>query len=257
MSMNNRLASYVGVTGFTAPEEVLFAWAAASPDAPFMVGVLASSTTLEGGTNSWKHRYPRREDIAGIFPEKSAWTLNLVHFNMSRAHSLGDWLAACVRWGGPNLQGVQLNIPWPSRAELEAWRRTHDQEFAIVLQVGGAAMAACHGDVRAIAYRIKEYEGLVEHVLIDGSGGSGTPLDSGFVADCFAEILMKDIDVGLGVGGGLEPGRVQELLGPVHRRFPFFSVDAEGRLRDDEDRLDIGRTVQYVREVNELFGYGS
>lgn len=258
MTMKNRPVSYVGVTGFMQIEEVMAALEAASPEVPFMAGVLASEKTLRGEPDKHPRRYPVREDIAGILPEKSARTLNLLHIRVDDVDRTADRLDEGVRWGGENLQGFQINACWPNPRSLRRWKQRDGHEsMQLVLQVGADAMAQLSNMPASIALKLQQYEGVVEHVLIDGSCGTGEPLQSDFVTECFMQILEKGIDVGLGTAGGLEPDNLEELLGPIKRYFPFFSTDAEGRLHDEHDDLNLNKAIAFIKKNNEFFGYGT
>lgn len=59
---------YVGITGFMNRAEVDACLSALPKNMTLMCGVLVSQKTLRGERNKWHRRYPRIEDIAGIFP---------------------------------------------------------------------------------------------------------------------------------------------------------------------------------------------
>ena len=61
-------------------------------------------------------------------------------------------------------------------------------------------------------------------------------------------------DLGLVVAGGLHAGNIDELLSPLLPRWANVSIDAEGRLRDADDVLDLGAAVSYLRAGREILG---
>jgi hypothetical protein len=54
------------------------------------------------------------------------------------------------------------------------------------------------------------------------------------------------------IAGGLSDSTL-DLLDALVGVFPEMSIDAEGRLRDANDRLDLVRAAQYVRHAYALF----
>ena len=60
-----------------------------------------------------------------------------------------------------------------------------------------------------------------------------------------ATIQAKELGVGLGVAGGLCAERLY-LLDGLLDEFPNLSIDAEGRLRDANDQLDLSAAKDYV-----------
>ena len=54
------------------------------------------------------------------------------------------------------------------------------------------------------------------------------------------------------VAGGLCADNIEELLSPLLPRWAGVSIDAEGRLRDAEDRLDVGAAGAYLAAAFEV-----
>lgn len=244
---------YIGVTGFTQRHEAELAVETAG-DWRVMIGVLASSRTLQGRVpKKWVKRHPKREEIAGIFPEKSDRTLNLIHLSLGPDDSLLGYMRRAERFGGPNFQGFQLNVPFPDPDAIREWREKRGSlETYIVLQCGPTMLRGVLEEPRLLAQRLVPYAGLVDSILIDASCGENRTLDSLLVARCFDEIISCDWRMGLGTAGGIRPGYVEILLGSLTPHYKF-SVDAEGGLRDDQDVLKPTAMVKYIREVQEEF----
>ena len=107
---------YVGITGFMTQGEALSVLnsISVSTDRLIMIGVLASQKTVFWGMqNKWPNRYPTPKDISGIFPSHP-FSLNLVHYNTKEPETLLEQMLGVTRLGGPNFQGFQLNVKWPS-----------------------------------------------------------------------------------------------------------------------------------------------
>ena len=250
------MTPYIGITGFTAPHEVS-AILSAFPDEPgrlLMCGVLLSNALLSGESSDAPNRCPPTDAIAGIFSADPR-CLNLVHYRPQPGANLADALARASDVGGPNCHGVQINAtrgaPWPDPAALVEYRR-RSQPQRIVLQAGREAMASVDGDADALARRCAEYAGVVTDVLVDASEGLGRPLDAAASARYLAALADAAPELGLVVAGGLCADNIDELLSPLLPQWGHVSIDAEGRLRDGDDVLDVGAASAYVEAAGRM-----
>ena len=249
---------YIGITGFTSPVEVADVIAALPPEPErlLMCGVLLSNALLAGESSDAPNRCPPTDAIAGIFSADPR-CLNLVHYRPQPGANLADALARASDIGGPNCHGVQINatrgVPWPDPAVLVEYRR-RSQPQRIVLQAGREAMASVDGDPDALARRCAEYAGIVTDVLVDASEGLGRPLDAAASARYLAALADAAPDLGLVVAGGLHANNIHELLSPLLPRWANVSIDAEGRLRNADDVLDVGAAAAYLGAAVGLLG---
>ena len=244
------MAAYIGITGFTTPEEVaaVVADLPARPGRLLMCGVLLSNALLSGQTSDAPNRCPPPGAIASIFSDDPR-CLNLVHYRPRPGANLADALVQATEVGGPNCHGVQINAtrgaPWPEPAALTEYRHRSAPQ-RIVLQAGREAMASVDGDPTRLARRCAEYTGIVTDVLVDASEGLGIPLDAIRSARYLEAMASAAPDLDLVVAGGLSAGNIAELLSPLLPQWADVSIDAEGRLRDGEDRLDIVAARAYL-----------
>jgi hypothetical protein len=249
-----RTRPYIGVTGFTTAGEALDLLRSVQGDAGgrrVMIGVLASVRTLRGHEEPWgARRHPRVTAIADLFPDHPlAW--NAVHFHSAGEEPLAASLEALIRLAGPRLHGVQLNIAWPAAGTLAEVRAAHPG-VAFILQIAGDALAAMEGSVERVARRLaEEYAGLIDGVLFDASRGRGIPFVVDEAAAFLAAVAAASPGLILAVAGGLSPETLY-LLEPLVRRLPALAIDAEGRLRDAEDRLVPERAAEYVQRAVEM-----
>ena len=58
--------------------------------------------------------------------------------------------------------------------------------------------------------------------------------------------------IGLVVAGGLCADNLDALLSPLLPEWAGVSIDAEGRLRNSDDRLDVGAASAYLTEALKL-----
>jgi len=213
-----------------------------------MVGVLVNSKSLEGGTSS---RYPLIEKVKTIFPDNEN-CMNLVHFNNNRGPgNLLSQLNLITDIAGGHFDGFQLNITWPSVKTLEIYKKAYNK--TIVLQINNDAFNAVSNSPKKLAEKIHdEYNGIVDHFLLDASGGTGKLFNSEIIRSYLEVLSSKTHTYGLGVAGGLSPSTLH-LLEPLVKDFPEINIDAEGKLRDNDDNLDIEITGRYLEKSLELF----
>ncbi len=252
---------YIGVTGFMTPQEVRFALRSAEEfnlTRQLMVGVLASSKTLDYRPNKWPGRYPKPDRIAEIF-QNHPLALNLIHYATDDPTTLCRQLVRMTELAGKKLHGFQLNVAWPNQNELYHFRKTTDGEMRIVLQIGSKAMAAFGNHPAQIAQVVTGYRrsgfghDLIDDVLIDSSGGKGVPFDPAFALPILREIGKLNPGLGLGVAGGLSPANI-DVLSPLLQECPELSIDAEGQLREKQhDDLDLGEVWMYLQKAGVLY----
>ena len=247
---------YVGVTGFTTRAEVEAVdgmldeldW----PDThEVMYGVLVSGWTLEGSAPTNPNRYVSL-DQASKLASNHPCALNLVHYNNKRATFGLDHQLGRLRQATSDYDGVQLNFAWPNPIELR--RATNQQTSAIVLQLGQDALREAGSEVAALGW-LASYIGVAHYVLLDMSGGEGKRIDLGR-ATRILELFKASQDayghnMRFGVAGGLDGSSVAQLA-PLLAAYPNLSWDAEGKLRDGDDRLDLERCYDYLEASLEL-----
>jgi len=218
-----------------------------------MVGVLMSSKTLAGQVNKWPGRFPTRENAGWIFSDDNH-TLNLIHYSTDSPENLLEEMISVTQWGGPRLHGLQLNIAWPSETALGHYFKECPGK-TIVLQIGKAALAWLSGSSKIdprpeeVADQVARYEGLVDSILIDSSGGRGEPFEGGKAIQILSAIQKKCPSMGLGIAGGLGPNLLS-AISVLKMQFPNLSWDAEGKLRTPkpEDALDMTAVRQYLKQ---------
>lgn len=243
---------YIGITGFMSHSQVLSLFRAIPKhtDRLIMVGVLASSQTIRGIPNKWPNRYPRPTELGNIFIDHPL-ALNLIHYNTKEKETLFDQMQEVRSLAGPHCHGFQLNIAWPD-PEVLMKVAMQSKRPIIVLQVGGHALEMVSHSPIVLADKVEQYKGLIDYVLLDPSGGLGTPLNP-HIAQLYLQILSsKNLGMGLAVAGGLSASTLH-LIEPLAKEFPDVSIDAEGKLRDKEDRLDIEAMRKYIAAALALF----
>ncbi len=244
---------YIGVNGFMNMADVLTALNSLPENGyrSLMVGVLASSKTLNGHTNSLPNRFPDVRNIHKIFV-RDPRALNLIHYATDNEGYLAAELVQMSEYGGLNMNGFQLNITWPSQYSILRLHETCGKKF-IVLQIGRRAFEMMDNSPELIADNVADYGDSIDHVLLDLSGGHGKPLDALQLRSYLDAIKSRVPRIGLGVAGGLSPNTL-ELIQPLVEDFRDLSIDAEGRLRTPEDHLDLAVAGDYIKKAYQIFG---
>ncbi len=255
---------YIGITGFMSPLEVDTVLQTVPKDSnqKVMIGVLVSGKTIKGIPNKWPNRYPKPEVIPALFTDHPC-ALNLVHYNTKEEDSdvILQELLHIQSLSGPYFDGFQLNLVWPNpkilqQLEVENIRKNIQRKRkTIVLQCGGKALSEIDHSPEKLEEKLKQYENMVDYVLIDPSGGLGIPFDIEFVERCLGRLYSSKLayNMGFGIAGGLSSERLPELLQPLVLSFPYVSIDAEGKLRTPDDHLDIKKAIAYLKDARQMF----
>ena len=249
---------YFGITGITTnsqAQEILNVYhpsqLSSVPKRDIMIGVLVSQKTFSGQKNKYPNRYPVKDNLADIFPNHPL-ALNLIHYSTDDTSTLLDQLVAVTQAAGPFFHGFQLNIAWPKSKVIREYIALYP--FArIVLQIGSRACDLVGNRPNWLADMVAEFYGdIVDHVLLDVSGGEGKIFDSEKFRDYIVALKTKGLPVGIGVAGGLSPETV-DILEPLAEEFPDLNTDVEKGARDENDNLDLGKTTQLLKRELEIF----
>ena len=242
---------YIGVTGFVTLEEVHAALDHVPERASryLMVGVLASYKSLrrEPMREKWAKQTPDIEILSGVFPDyyTGKETLHLVHYT-GDDETLCQDLVEIVRRVQYRLDGFQLNLVWPAPAALERFHElTRLSRRRLVLQVSRQATAAFDDDTTLVAQKLRDYHDLVDYVLLDASGGEGRLLDLEWARRYLHSFEDRNLPFRLGVAGGLGV-RSMEQIQRLLVEFPYLSWDAQGRLRNQRNELDLEAVGSYL-----------
>lgn len=249
---------YIGVTGFMSRDQVeqVLSQLPQGFNKRLMVGMLVSDKTIQGLQNKFPLRYPKPEAIETIFTDDPR-VLNLIHYNTKKEFSSDIAQEMCLieSIAGNNAHGFQLNMVWPIPRTIVMWRNrrlNQHNEGVIVLQCGAKAMAQYGNDPKKIAEKLKNYDGLIDYVLLDPSGGTGKAFDLGHILSCLDVLYSSSLEMNFGVAGGLAPSTLPTLLAPLAKAFPQVSIDAEGKLRTPQDHLDVPVAVRYIAESHKM-----
>ncbi len=246
---------YIGITDFTSYEEVAAMKAILDKNPTparhkLMVGAMMSRKTLLGLPSPWTKVFPPHSSLTSIFSETEG-VINCLHYadydGLSSSEDIEEALFLC----GPNAACVQLDMTWPEPSMV------HDVKTAlrsvdIVVQAGKKAMKIEGFDPARIAARLRWYGAAIDYILIDGSCGTGTPLDGEKTNALIAAIRKIDkLDhVRIAIAGGLGPETMHLIRPIVAMHGNSVAVDAQGRLRPSgniREPIDWKLAAGYIR----------
>lgn len=239
--MTSSFPQYVGLAAPTtlsqvsALQEILsqVGWPA---DVRFMNGPMVSRKTLSGFPASNPAQYLPIDQIDQLMLPDARF-FNVVHFN-SDCPQLDQQLCEIIRLI-PGTDGIQLNIAWPDPQMLIRFQQRHP-EVQLVLQVSRRYLEDVEDDLVMLVRLLQIYEGVVDYVLYDPSGGEGIPFDTAQARVILQTFVDSGLQFGWGVTGGLCADRVR-ILTELLEIYPQLSWDAQSGLRtqDGEDALDL------------------
>lgn len=225
--------------------------------APFRlhVGVMMNRKTLSGMPSKHDAVWPKREAIAEIFTSHPR-VLNVLHYADYHDLYLCPPLAEIMRFTGPHLHAIQLDMIWPNARSLRRFRNQFPFLEGIILQVGTRALEVVGNDIADACRLVSIYEDSIDSVLIDLSMGRGVPLDPSRMEDDIAKVRMMLPEKRIAIAGGLGPETLH-LAEPILAKFPGISIDAAGRLRPSGnsmfDPLSLLLARTYVERAVPLF----
>lgn len=254
----NKIKPYVGVTGITKITEAksvvdLFYKYRRGKKHRLMVGFLVSKKgllareKLTGGS-----RYPSLEEMPALL-EASGYddVIRTIHYH-SKGRKLCDEIERVMDQDGitGSVEAVQFNVKFPPdedeiRSVLEDF-----PGMEMILQANEGALSFYDGNPEGFANLVSARFAGIHHVLIDPSGGRGIEMDVLKMVS-FYETLKKTMPkTSVGFAGGLGPENIFDIVNgcKVLLNTDDFSVDAETKLRDGADVLDLDRVEVYMRD---------
>lgn len=216
------------------------------------LGLLVSRKTLAGEKNRWPERFPHIDHLSSLVTEAPG-VYSLVHWNTDEPWRLAGPIVG-ISHMAKNIHGFQLNMAWPSIESLAIYR-VFDPKAKIILQVGVKAMEMLGNSPLRVASVLSEYESFVDYALYDPSGGKGTPFDITEMYRYIDAAYQQGVheSTGIGFAGGLGPDTVEPMCEFLIGRYPGLSIDAEGKLRDENDHLDLEKASTYLENAYRMF----
>lgn len=239
-----RPTEYIGITGFRSIEEVkqLNEHVSRLPVGYFMFGITSSNKRLadptsQGGTS------PRLLDINSLVREIRG-NLPMIHyFSSNSQEQLADEVVALFDYCRLDTThvGLQINALWPLPQQIENMRKAFEPQFKITMQLPQAALTANNDQ---IIKRLREYQGLIQYVLIDPSGGQGIDFSAVRASELMQGVFDQFQSITPGVAGGFSDTNVKERVAQIGQytlcdhchqgKLTGYCIDAQGKLRNSQ-----------------------
>ncbi len=232
---------YVGITDFMTFEQVKRMLAAfkanlgPEQNRRLHVGVMMSYKTLHGIETKWTEAFPPKETIADIFGSDK--TMNCLHYADYDAIDVFQSLAQAISFGGIGISALQLDMVLPDPGHVASAVHASRKQLEVILQIGKNAIEQANNDPQEVVERLRDYEGVAQHVLLDKSMGRGLGMDAVGLIPFVQAIKQAFPGMGIVAAGGLGPESIG-LVEPLYREFPDISIDAQGKLRPSCSALD-------------------
>ena len=250
---------YIGISGVMSAAEIdaIMTALPRDPQRRLAFGVLTSAKTVHGIPNKYPNRYPRVDRLNEIFADRDSYNLYTLHYSADNDATLvADVELAMKAIGyGTNrhlCDGIQINMGDKSAPHISpdpAKVATIAAQYPcmrIILQVVPFEPAS----ISSILHRIGQYAFCITDVLLDGSGGRGQgmfecPDNMERMRNLVLALRNAFPRLGIGIAGGLSAETLPRI-GALLEEFPDLNLDAEGRLRNENDHLIVGAAVEYV-----------
>lgn len=256
---------YIGITGPVSKEEVLdicglfedFGFYNNSSLRP-MIGILASYKTLNKIRIENK-RYPELRLIPELTENMKSGTFRTIHYNTRDFESLAEQISRLIYrpYNKRSIDGIQLNMTYPPTNQIEKIKREFPK-LEIIFQANSEVLNS--GTKKEVAKSIKNYNELINYVLIDASGGKGENLNIQYSADLANEIKDLNPNINIGFAGGFKGSNVKVNYHDLTNKCKdfAFSIDSEGGLRDKlsekygDDLLSMNKVKEYIQSASSI-----
>ncbi len=233
---------YIGVTGITTLDDAENM--NESLEGYFgMYGILMSRKRLS--ENKYDGRWADIRDIPDLMRNMPENSLRTIHWCDNEFRP--DLLEKVMNISKGLCNAVQLNIAYPSPELLKQFKEKNP-EVKIIYQIERCTFK----DPRIMAQELEKYAPLVDYAIIDASGGEGIPIDKEVSRNIAVE--LEKLDLGIVFAGGLTAQKVIEISDLI-KEFNA-SIDAEGRLMNEERKLDNTKVKEYIKAGIEVMHGG-
>ena len=256
----NSIDPYIGITDFTDESQVramltvLKRVTGKHLIRKLGVGVMMSRKTLNDLPSRFSDIFPAKEKIADIFVNDPL-AYNVLHYADYEGIDVLKNLTEAAKWGGPNLQAIQLDMIWPDCMSIWKFKWQHPQ-IDLILQINPSAMEQVGYKPLCLADSLALYNEELPAVLLDMSMGQGKPMSWLDLLPHLAYLNQRNPGLGLAVAGGLGPDSL-DLVKPLVDCFvPNISIDAQGKLRPSGSYLepiDWQMAERYLVRAMEIF----
>lgn len=236
------MVPYIGIVDFSDFRQVqdmlkvFNAYLPKGSDRKLHVGLMMSYKTLNGLPSKWLDVFPPKEKIEDIFASDE--TYNCLHYaDYDNDPELWKNLAKAISYGGTGIHALQLDMIWPDPLQVANGVHASRKQIEVILQIGENALAEMNDNPQAVVKRLRDYEGVIDRVLLDKSMGRGKSMKADILLP-FARAIKESFPrLGLVAAGGLGPKTIS-IIEPLVQEIPDISWDAQGQLRPSGNAID-------------------
>jgi len=226
-----------------------------------MLGFLVSDKRLQDpnseGTQSpaLKHLNDLIDCAVAMAEQRNDICIPMIHYYTQNRDKLAEEISKVFTPLYERCKAVQINIAWPDISQIEKIKQEFP-ELHIVLQLNKEAMDKAKGE--ELIQRAKEYEKLIEYILIDSSGGKGVEFDVEKCAEIVYALTINFTNKNIGIAGGFDGDNVEQRVWAIYKKLqtaetirePLFCIDAQGKLRTpDKEAIDTAKMEKYIRKA--------
>ena len=251
--MNSFLPPYIGLTGITNLSELTKVFECTQlagmqvSQHQLMIGYLVTPDLLHGAPPKRQRFVPDMAQLIKLAEAStSAGALTVIHFETKDEPKCGNGiLEVFQRISHPGIcHAVQINGT-PDVADV---RRVIEQfpELSLIYQIRSELIAK---GTDAIIGEIISHKGAFSRVLIDPSCGAGRDMNVAESVRLARRIRSECGNITIGFAGGLCGENARDRVIELIKEFGTtdFSIDAEGKLRDEQDHLSINSVLSYFK----------
>lgn len=253
---------YIGVSAHTNVREVAAVLAAfseagcnlAATHIP-MIGFLVSFEPIskhDVGPN----RYVAVDALASLVRLTIGQALPMIHLETHDVTSLMEQVMALYIdvLGSSLWPALQINVIDDNPERFAVVRAINDRypNVQIVFQLRANLL---QGDTQPIVDEINGYGQALSYLLIDPSAGQGKIFDVAQTVGVYQCLQHKFPNLTIGLAGGFNGDTVADRIPKIAAQLGTldFSIDAEGRLRDVNDAMDIAEVKKYIQSAVTAF----
>jgi phosphoribosylanthranilate isomerase len=249
-----RFPPYVGITGFSNINEIDNAidnyYKYQKGKHLLMAGFLLSKSVIVNLSHPdpWKAcRYPPLARIRKLLERANeTGVIKTIHYHGKSEELFNDvsLLIDGMGWNGL-VDAIQFNVNFPPDPPVINNIKENFPSIKLILAVDKNALSGMYsGD--EIARLISRCN--AEYILIDPSGGHGIAIDI-FRAIRVHDAIEKKSTVRIGFAGGINNNNVRSIVKEIKRSTgnTDFCIDAESGLRDEENKLDLLKVDDYLK----------
>ncbi len=256
---------YIGVSGIATSEqhEKIFSFSERKKLGRFghfvMVGVQATNKTqiLEIENKRGRMWHPVGDEITqASYNDETGLTRPYIHCFFEDDKELEYGLNIIMDRASSYCRGLQINgLHWLDKDYRPVLDRFLDSypDQSIIIQANSSILDKY--SPKEVAQTLKTMP--VDYVLLDPSGGFGIKMDMKSIQPYVDEIYQQQINVGVGIAGGLEAANLEELFGPLVEVYADLSCDAEGRFRkglNGQTVINLDAVEDYLKKWEDIQG---